>query len=350
MDLTRMQAWTRQMLENEAAKVGIGHPELRTRAELIGLIMRHHYGTLGNVQDARKLVGSVVQSAVSALPDPFGTLSRWRTRLQLPGSGKPQRGQPSPRDAHGEHQPATAKRTFEKPKSAPDAPLSKAPPQPMAATPRTVVIDVTPPARLAAVPASAGVAPAAPKSAPSAGRAETRSFVEEPIRTRSMARLLGAQGHRERALAIYEELITKNSSDSTLVQEAEALRANTDALLPAQELPKPPEKLRKPVPESTDLLECLPAAGGGVHLRWRITQQGEARARTLLGSEGELAVRVVTIRPDAQRIVRSEITEHGPIALSGEWNAELAEGGARRFAAVGLRDDRHFVSIVHLPV
>jgi hypothetical protein len=48
---------------------------------------------------------------------------------------------------------------------------------------------------------------------------------KEPIRTRSMARLLASQGHHNRALAIYEELLRSNAVDAVLREEADALRA-----------------------------------------------------------------------------------------------------------------------------
>jgi hypothetical protein len=47
---------------------------------------------------------------------------------------------------------------------------------------------------------------------------------EEPIRTRTMARLLAAQGHRARALAIYDAL-TAADPDPSLLAEAERLRS-----------------------------------------------------------------------------------------------------------------------------
>ncbi|MDB4990077.1 MAG: hypothetical protein JWN04_5255 [Myxococcaceae bacterium] len=49
---------------------------------------------------------------------------------------------------------------------------------------------------------------------------------EEPIRTRTMAKLLGLQGHRLRALSIYDYLLAKNAGDDALRAEAEALRAS----------------------------------------------------------------------------------------------------------------------------
>jgi hypothetical protein len=50
----------------------------------------------------------------------------------------------------------------------------------------------------------------------------------EPIRTRTMARLLASQGHRGRALSIYDDLLAANGSDATLRAEAEALRGQPE--------------------------------------------------------------------------------------------------------------------------
>ena len=47
----------------------------------------------------------------------------------------------------------------------------------------------------------------------------------EPIRTRTMARLLAAQGYRVRALAIYRALLAECPSDTELQAELERLRA-----------------------------------------------------------------------------------------------------------------------------
>jgi hypothetical protein len=61
-------------------------------------------------------------------------------------------------------------------------------------------------------------------TATAATAAVSRAVDEEPIRTRTMARLLAAQGHRARALAIYDALLT-TESDASLRAEAELLRA-----------------------------------------------------------------------------------------------------------------------------
>jgi hypothetical protein len=91
----------------------------------------------------------------------------------------------------------------------------------------------------AAKPALANARPAL-GTAPSAAAAELGSRAEppastlgsraeppastEPIRTRTMARLLAAQGHPARALAIYDALLATDS-DPDLRAEAERLRS-----------------------------------------------------------------------------------------------------------------------------
>ncbi|HEX7476216.1 MAG TPA: hypothetical protein VF331_00275 [Polyangiales bacterium] len=359
MDLTRIEAWTRQMLESEANKRGIRDPERRSRTELVALIVRHDYAAVRSAGDARRLVGSLVGSAVGALPRPWDALSRLGARLALPGRPKqpPWAAAPahSPARAVQQAQPvpsaAVAHRVFDKPptpEGATPAARSSRPPPSAASAPLTA--KAATPAVSSAVQAMAAAQPRASSAPPpsTGDSAVTRTFVEEPIRTHSMARLLAGQGHRERALAIYEELITKNSSDNTLLQEAEALRQNTAPGFPAGELPKPSSVLHDELPASADHIECVKHEAGTLRLRWSISREGQARARALLGSPGELTVRVVSIRPDQERVVRSEITEHGPIAPDGEWTATLADQGSRCFAAVGLRDAQRFVSIVHI--
>jgi hypothetical protein len=46
----------------------------------------------------------------------------------------------------------------------------------------------------------------------------------DPIRTRSMAKLLAMQGYRDRALSIYEELIAAEPDNTELRVEADRLR------------------------------------------------------------------------------------------------------------------------------
>jgi hypothetical protein len=79
-------------------------------------------------------------------------------------------------------------------------------------------------------PTPASPAPAAPASAsPPAPPVQLTAIVEgvacdEPIRTRSMAKLLAAQGHPDRALAILRYLSARSPDDAALQAEISALQ------------------------------------------------------------------------------------------------------------------------------
>lgn len=83
-------------------------------------------------------------------------------------------------------------------------------------------------ALLAAQPVEPVELPAPPvlsqAALPLPAAANTPLSCEEPIRTRTMARLLAAQGHPARALAIYEYLLVQGNGDASLRAEAEQLR------------------------------------------------------------------------------------------------------------------------------
>jgi hypothetical protein len=78
-----------------------------------------------------------------------------------------------------------------------------------------------------------------------------------------------------------------------------------------------------------------------------VSEQGADRARILLGMRGELALRIVSVREDADHVVHSEVTEHGPIESTGEWTAQLETADTHCVSAIGLRSAGRFVSIVH---
>ncbi len=395
MDLSAIENWTREMLEAEAKRRGIKSPMFRTHAELVRLILRHQYGdrlaagrerfarSKRTFEEARSLFGTAVGAALSSLPEPMGGLLRMRTGGTLPGT---EPAPPAPRthvvpptpapesaapEIEAAHEPrpsaaaeietaavaetvaetetetetetaAVAETETETETVAAAVAVAEPEREPPATLPPGVIPTPAPaPAAEAAPPL---VAPAWPDPPPPVREASTHTFEQEPIRTRSMARLLATQGHRERALAIYEELCARNSEDRDLRGEADRLR-DGDAL-DASALPRPSER-PAPLPERDDRIECRPAAGAGFRLRWDVSEDGQRRARAVLGHDGELAVRLVTIRPDPDRVVRSEITEHGPVHASGEWTADLVEGTARCLATIGLRDGNRFVSIAH---
>jgi hypothetical protein len=365
MDLSRIESLTREMLEAEARRRGIKSPEFRTRTELVRLIVRHQYGGqieasrekleqgVRTVQIAKDLMSTAVSAAIGAIPARFDVLGLWSGKRTLPREHEepsversaPQR--PSAR-ASSRPAPAVAEATTvtEVEPHASFAPLSMTPQTGEAARRPTT----HPPAAEATAPPSA----AAAEEPVAARTATTRTFAEEPIRTRSMAQLLASQGHRERALAIYEELLANDSSDVALEREALSLRRGepvADVVLPAPSQARPSQAPSGVWSSSKEQLTCEGEPNSGLLLRWTITHEGERRARAVLGvddGDGELTVRLVSIRPDADRIVRSEITEHGPVAASGEWSPGPLLDAERCVAAIGMRSGDRFVSIVHV--
>ena len=76
------------------------------------------------------------------------------------------------------------------------------------------------PAEASPAPLQAATTPTAPMPKESAEDVE-----REPIRTRTMARLLAAQGYHARALAIYGALLAECPGDAELLAEIERVRA-----------------------------------------------------------------------------------------------------------------------------
>jgi hypothetical protein len=121
--------------------------------------------------------------------------------------------------------PKPAASTVAAPAPATPALAAPQPAAPTVATPRSPAPASLPsPTSAPSIPPTPLAAPM--QRAPEAPQAPTdvASAADEPIRTRSMARLLASQGHPARALAIYDWLLASNGTDDSLRVEAEALR------------------------------------------------------------------------------------------------------------------------------
>jgi hypothetical protein len=282
LDLSGIEAWTRELLDDVARKRGIRNPEFRRRGELVRLLLRQQYGmrlqagrervargvhVAGQVRD---LLGKLVSSAFEALPQPVTS-------------------------------PTIAPTSRPAPLPAQDAPA-----------------------------------------------ATTRTFLERPTRTRSVARALAAAGHARRALEVYAELIERAPGDSALAAEAAGLRRGDlpppPLAAPSLEFARPRASQQSP---AEDRLDCDAGPDTGVALRWRISEAGVRRGRSVLGGEGQLTVRLISIEPDPELVVRSTIIEHGPVAREGDWRCPGLAPQHRCLAAVGLLAGERFVAIVH---
>lgn len=175
---------------------------------------------------------------------------------------------------------------------------------------------------------------APPPSAPIAEDA----MLEEPIRTRTMAELLLAQGQLERALRILRELGAGSSRDPSLVALLE--RVEDDAAGRASSR------------ESKAILR----ANEGLVLRvigerprcavvWRADDGACARSAALVG-EGACALRIVRVRACPDHSVETSTEEH-EVAREGFERVTL-EHGTHAVVALGTRGPRGFASMIHL--
>lgn len=133
------------------------------------------------------------------------------------------------------------------------------------------------------------------------------------------------------------------------------LKAKTQEPAPAPR-PKPPAARYSPPPQATTGQAEHPSrlvlqrAEAELQVTWDVTPLAVDRARVLLGEaaqQAELALRVVSVRPDPAHVVLSEVSEHGPIDANGVWTILLPSAQAHCVSSVGVRHGEHFVSIVH---
>ena len=200
MDLTRLYNLTTPELRKEAERRGVTDTYAMSRGQLIQAIQNR---AAPAPTEPPGLLGKV-----------FG-FAKWA--LQAAGESKtgsaPEAGPLEPAAAEPARVPASA------PESVPVPVLE---PVPVAAEPE--------PASAEPEPASASEVDSGPPSRPPAGVFSNHGgLFEEPIPTRTMARILAEQGHYKRSLAIYSILLEDGPGDGELLAEVEAVREEAKA-------------------------------------------------------------------------------------------------------------------------
>lgn len=156
---------------------------------------------------------------------------------------------------------------------------------------------------------------------------------DEPIQTRTMARLLANQGHSERALAIYDLLVSESPEDADLKAERDEL-ALTGNLSSGAEY-------------ASDHLEITRTHATSIFVRWELTQSGVKRASALCSSDPALTLRLVCLDADENAVVTSVVRDFAAEGRVGEkLIADLSPTSAC-VAAVGVGTGAAFVSIAH---
>jgi signal transduction histidine kinase len=168
--------------------------------------------------------GQLGQAVTEMLAGPIGALGE---QLQSRGWLPPVLGGLTSRPISNEAHAGRMREVLERDRALVDTHLDLARPDERAPQVEDAVIEAEP-----AVQVREQVERAARRGATQSSSASTlasprpkKRGCSEPIRTRTMAKLLLSQGHPERALSIYDALIADGATDPELLAEAEALRS-----------------------------------------------------------------------------------------------------------------------------
>lgn len=327
MDLKRM---SREALNAEGRKIGIWMPARLSRTALERKIREHHDKPLRKAGRALKKMIGIARDLRSNAP-------RVRMGADAPAtpSVKPETATAKP-TPESEPTPTASAKPTPTPKPTPTAepttPIAKptptAKPEPSPTAKQPSPSSATPVAGL-----HKAAAPTTPSTKPKASDdAKKKGSYDEPIETRTMAKILADQGYRRRSLAIYKKLIDASPDDEGLRAEMRGVR----------EAKKPSDDDDDPERD-----ECV-AVRSHDHavVAWNVGDEAVARAARLCGAGATLVLRSIVLTT-ADGSVERHIAEQ-PVELSGEQAFDI-ERGQRLIAAVGLRREERFVSIAHAP-
>lgn len=311
MDVSRLNEWSREAIEAEARRIGVRAPDRLSHRELIDRIRAHHAKPL---RRARRAFGKVMRFARSLTREPA-----------LEADVEPR---------------ASERRTSETPTSSSareTAPSESRPEE----HPTRSSAEVGGSSRAATPATTSGAKLAAPTDAELVEI--DAAIAEEPIPTRTMARLLAGQGHGRRAAAIYRKLMHQAPHDEELAHEAAQVQGRD-----ARGSRTSPTPSASDDDDDADEVVLAPAPHGRVVVAWHVGESAAARARKLLGGVGRTRTRVVIVRPSSEGGIVRDIYEEDA-TLEGE-SIVSAPQGARVTAAVGLERRGRFVSMAHAPV
>jgi hypothetical protein len=218
MDLTRLYNFTTPELREEAERLGVRDTYALSRGQLIQAIREHLEPPTAK---KRGLFGTVVG------------LAKWAVQAATEaGSDRAPAVEPEPAPVAAS-EPAPTPVPEPAPVPVPVAgPVPVPAPMPALESEPELEPELEPePAEEPAPDSEAEPLPSSVGSSrPPAGVfASNGGLFEEPIPTRTMARILAEQGHFKRSLAIYARLLDEEPDDGDLIAEVEAVREEAKA-------------------------------------------------------------------------------------------------------------------------
>lgn len=304
-DLKHLETWDRAKLEAEARRIGVWAPHRKESAELIRRIRAHHTAPLRRAGRFLKRAANFALSLRPALPAAAPVVP------------------PRP------------------PKAGPTATTTTPVGTAAAATPA--------PVRPSSAPAAGKTARLPPKKIiTDATLVEDDDAGQEPIATRTMARLLAEQGHTRRALAIYKKLLRERPADVSLKEEAAALSGTTRARTTSKSA-TPPAAEEDDEGHATGEVVFVRGPDDQLIVAWSLPKAAAERAQSILGPQGRPTARVVVVRSSSGGGVLREtfdLQAASETLFEGEGSIP-APPGSRVTAAIGLLAGERFVSVAH---
>ena len=163
----------------------------------------------------------------------------------------------------------------------------------------------------------------------------------EPIVTQTMARLLDAQGHHQRALRIYDELMRARPDDAALRREMDGARSR------AKGRRAQAPKLEDADAESDeDAVVALHVDATTALISWDLDAQKLEVSRALLSSRSPLMARALIVFPSKGEFVSRELRSCAA-DREGHWVLSDLPPGAHTAVALGLELESGFHSLAH---
>ncbi|MFK7987059.1 MAG: hypothetical protein AB8I08_13630 [Sandaracinaceae bacterium] len=181
--------------------------------------------------------------------------------------------------------------------------------------------------------AKAAIESRAPSQPPPPMRASQPAAPPEPIATLTMAKVLLTQGHLERAHTILQDLDANDPEVVAALREATERRRQSRL-----------ESLAHGLSEREAPFVAIARDGDLSGLVWNVDDDALARGQALLGKDGQLTLRVVSVVAHPDHHVES-IRADQPVGRRG--HQPLESSAERVVVSVGLAADQRFVSLAH---
>ena len=159
----------------------------------------------------------------------------------------------------------------------------------------------------------------------------------KPIATLTIARIYAQQGKLGQSVEVYERLRAAAPEDTSLAEELAEVKRRL-----AAEANAPAPDLDSLAVERADEAEA--SEKPRLRCRWRVSDAGGQRARLVLGSDGQLTLRVAGFPADSDAATRDTTID----SFDGSLLVSPPPGASLVAASVGLLDDEgNFASIAH---